>query len=155
MARLTGANLKAFFVDATGTIEITGIRSLEDGISQQSADTTAAGDTITNNAKTQLAVAPKVTYVQHAFNTTWPGVYGTVTGVPGSALHQRLKPGSDGTLLWAPNGTASSVGNPKYGISCFVGEHSAGVQFDAAFERTISFMPNTGSWVHDGGTAVW
>lgn len=151
MARLTGANLKAFFVDASGTIEVATIRSFTPNIGYDTAETSAAGDSMRNHALTLQTAEPSLMYID--FNGTEPGVDGTLAVVAGTALRTRLAPGVTGTLLWAEQGTAT--GKPKGGLQVYVTKNEPTLTYDGATERTVEFRAIFGTWEADPGTAVW
>lgn len=151
MARLTGANLKALWIDAIGTIEVATIRSLTPNIGYDTAETSAAGDSIRNHALTLQTVEPSLTYID--FDATEPGVSGTLAVVAGTALRTRMAPGASGTLLWGEQGTAS--GKPKGGFHAYVTKNEPSLTYDSEIERSVEFRAVAGSWVSDPGSAVW
>lgn len=151
MARLTGANLKVFWVDNQGTIEFATVRSFNPNSGYDTAETSAAGDEMRNHQLTLQTFEPSVEYVD--FDGTVLGVYGTLNAVPGTALRIRTAPGSRGTLLWGEQGTAA--GKPKGGMDVYIDKNEASIVYDDAIVKEATFKAASGQWVANPGDAVW
>lgn len=144
MARLSGLNLAVLWADSAGTISIPTVRSFIEGIKHEMADYSNIEDSLRNYQYKRIVAQPQLSYVDFD---------GVESGVSGTALRQRLKVGSGGTLIWGAQGTAS--GNPRGALQCYVIFNSAPVSHDAEIERSLRFMPLAGTFIADPGTAIF
>jgi hypothetical protein len=123
MTRYLGKNLDVKWIDGSGTITISGNQTAFDYTpSIALVDQTAGADT----NKTYLT---SVKDGKASLSALFHG--GTVTG--GTVTTSRLAEGTEGTLIWSPEGTAS--GKPKYTIPAI----STGAAFSYPFDNKVEF----------------
>ena len=139
--RLTGASL---YVEFKG-INISGnYRSFDPGLELEVVDTSAGGSTLRTYEKTLFNIQPTMTVI-YDFGTS---------GTPlGTAILAVLKEDQTGTLIWAPEGTAT--GKPRWGILARVTTANASFTYDAEVEREIAFANLQSEFIYDGRTAVY
>lgn len=72
----------------------------------------------------------------------------------GTALRRELYVGNSGTLIWAPEGTAT--GKPKYSCVATITAISRPIQFDGAVAQSITFQRN-GAYLanHEQNGDMW
>lgn len=122
--RYNGADMLVFFKTATGTADLSGdFRSLSVTRTQNTWDATAAADGAEVN---------KPTY--KAFSATLD-VF--ATGTAGTAAFNVATLGAEGTLEYAPQGTA--VGKPKGSFPAIITEQPFSTGFNEGSMTTISF----------------
>ncbi len=137
--RLTGKNLALQWIDATGTVIISGDqRSFDVDWGQDVVDLAAADDSYHYNYETLL---------------DWSGKLEAIyIGASGTAVAARLEPGDSGTLIWAPLGTAT--GKPKWGMGVIVTKNNVTYPFDKEVMVSTEFKVK-GGIVFNGNTAVY
>lgn len=141
MARLQGKDLKVFWIDGSGTADISGHRRTLD-ISEEAEmkDTTAGNDAARNYEPLHLVLGASYTALYD--------------GTAGTAVSYRLRAGAEGSVVFGPLGTAS--GAPKGSFAAVVSQHNMSVPYDDNIEVSIEFMPQTTSgWVSDYRSATW
>ncbi len=74
-------------------------------------------------------------------------------GTAGTAVDYALREGETGTLIWAPEGTAS--GKPKWGIAALVSKYSTSFPFNDGAKVTVEFKSNGSDLAYDGRTITW
>ena len=137
MAKLTGKNL---FVSFGGT-NISGTqRTFSVTWQQEQADVSAGADDYRNFANTMRTIEASCEILVQDYPNG------------GSATFATLAIGTQGTLLWGPEGTAA--GKPKYGFFSTVTELSPDIPFDNAYVLKAKFT-NAGTALLYSGTAVW
>lgn len=75
------------------------------------------------------------------------------SGTAGSAVIAALQPGQEGTLEWAPEGTAT--GKPKWGFVGRVSNSSMSHPYDDVAMLAVEWTNAGQSLVYDGSTAVY
>lgn len=137
--RFTGSDLKVFWRDAAnGTTELTADqRSFTVTRQQETADVTAGADEY-RTFKATVKV----------FDATLEILMST----SGTAVLNVIDIGTEGTLFWAPEGTAD--GNQKWAFPAIVTSQDQTLNFDDAAAVSVSFQ-SQGSILYNGGTATW
>lgn len=76
-------------------------------------------------------------------------------GSGGTATDVLLKEGSSGTLLWAPEGTAT--GKPKWGMACTITKYSTSYPFNDVAKTSVEWVPAAGTsdLLYDGRSVTW
>jgi len=76
-------------------------------------------------------------------------------GVGGTAADVLLKEGNVGTLLWAPEGTAT--GKPKWGIAALITKYSTTYPFNDTVKTSVEWVPASGTsdLLYDGRSTTW
>lgn len=137
--RQIGKNLKVFWIDASGTVDLSADRRAFDFTYETETLEMAAGnDTARAYKPTLMALGGELTALYN--------------GTAGTASMSRVKPQSEGTVVWGPDGTAT--GRPKWGFPAVVKTQNYSYPYPDAIEVTISFDPQ-GDLSFDGNTAVW
>ena len=121
MARYSGKNL---YVEFNGTELTADFRSFEVTENITIIDASAGDD----------AYKDKLTG-QKDWTATFNGL--ATSGATGTALWGAVVPGTEGTLIWAPEGTAS--GKPKHSGTAIVSERSRTAPYEDVVEISISF----------------
>lgn len=75
------------------------------------------------------------------------------SGAAGSAVIAALSTGTEGTLEWAPEGTAS--GKPKWGFAARVANASQALPYDDVAMLSIEWTNYGSALVYNGATAVY
>jgi hypothetical protein len=137
--RFTGAAMKVFWIDASGTVDISGdYRALGVDDSLDTVDLSAGTDTAKFNKGTLADI--KVDY--EVMNT----------GTAGSATMYRLRRGQEGTIYWGELGTAT--GMPKAGLRVVVVKNSPDYKYDKEVMTKISFK-GQGDWVYTPNSSTF
>ena len=137
--RLTGKNLWVGWIDGSGTATLTGDQTaFSPDIDQQTIDMSAGSDAM----RAYRGSLKDFSATLELFNA----------GSAGTAMLRRVKEGSEGTLLWAPEGTAA--GKAKWGIPAIVAKVGLKYPFDDAAKISIEFKPQ-GDLLYDGRSDVW
>jgi hypothetical protein len=137
--RLTGKNLWVGWIDASGTVTLTGDQTaFSPDIDQRTVDMSAGSDAM----RSYRAALKDFSATLELFNA----------GAAGTAMLRRVKEGSEGTLLWAPEGTAT--GKAKWGLAALVSKVSLKYPFDDAAKITIEFKPQS-DLIYDGRSDTW
>lgn len=124
MAHFTGADLYITF----GGVTLHGdFRSLDVSESQEVADTTAGTDDYQSHVITTKAVEMSLSLL-----------YDNATA--GTAAATALANGTQGTLEWGPEGTAT--GKPKYTIPATVTSFDKSIPYDDAVSYDVSLTGN-------------
>ena len=127
--RMTGANLYVGFIDASGTVALTGDqRTLTIDWGVDTVDLAAASDSYHYNYAT-LKDATATLEVLY-------------TGTNGTAAMNRTSPGSGGTLFWGIEGTAT--GKMKGGFDMVATKQSYDIPFDKAVMVKTEFKVRGG-----------
>jgi len=108
---------------------------------QQASDSTAGADEYMNSVKTLKDVSVDIELIEKKY------------GSGGSALQAAFRPGTSGTIIVSPEGTAS--GNPRLGGEFFVGTAPRTFAFNEAVKRTINLVHEGTALIYDGATAQW
>lgn len=101
---------------------------------------------VTAGSDTQKAYLPTVTDNKMSYAYYDAGTAATA----GTAIANALKPNTQGTITFGPQGTAT--GKPKYQIAAVVTSQKIEYAFDAAALYEVEFL-GSGSWVIDHGGA--
>lgn len=101
---------------------------------------------VTAGSDTQKAYLPTVTDNKFTYAYYDAGT----AAAAGTLLASVLKPNTQGTITFAPQGTAT--GKPKYQIAAVVTSQKIEYAFDAAALYEVEFL-GSGSWVKDHGDA--
>jgi hypothetical protein len=137
--RFTGKNLNLQWIDATGTVAISGDqKSFEWDWTSDTEDMAAASDDYHYAYPTLMDIKASMEVLE--------------TGTSGTAVAARLAPQSSGTLLVSPLGTAT--GMPKWGFGLTVTKYTPKYPFEKAVMRSIEFQ-SRGGLVYNGNTVVW
>ena len=137
--RLTGKNLYVAWIDATGTVAISGDQTAFDpGFTGETVDASAGADDWRVHLATMKDAAMKM-------ETYYKGTNGTATLA-------RVEIHDSGTLVWGPEGTAA--GKPKWGIPALVTKNDYSMPFDNLIKVTIEWKQQ-GDLAFNGNTAVW
>lgn len=134
MARFSGSALVVQWIDASGTVVISGTQKtldVEDGI--DTIDVTGGAD----QHRTYVSGVKDGT----ASMTLWDN------GTAGTATYARLASGSAGTLVWSPAGT--QTGASRYSKPGIVTKNKRGYPFDDGVARDLEWQ-FTGVYVWDG-----
>lgn len=75
------------------------------------------------------------------------------SGATGSAVIASVQPGTEGTLEFAPEGTAS--GKPKWGFAARVANSSMSLPYDDAAMISVEWTNYGSALVYNGATAVY
>jgi hypothetical protein len=139
--RLTGKNAKIYWWSANGTADLSGdYRSFDFPFGTDEAESSAGNDTSRN-------YIPTLQTMEATLNTVF-------TGTSGTAALYLARPQSEGTLVWAPNGTAT--GQPKWGFVAFVRSQNYTSPYDNLIEVEHGFGPRTGSGLlYNGNVDKW
>ena len=134
--RITGKNLVVQFQTGGQTYVISGDQtSLEITMDANEADMTAGAD--------------DYVYMKPTTKLTGATLTCKYIGTAGSATWGALPVGTEGTLIYAPEGTAT--GKPKGGFPCYVKSKSKSIPYNDAGVRTATFSPQGGAY----GTSVF
>lgn len=127
--RLTGRDLYVHWVYSGGTVNLSGNRrSLEISESVDIIDLTAGNDTHKDKAPGVADTTIELTAVAQEWAT------GTPTG---QEVYNATKKGTEGTLVWGPEGT--SAGKPKHSVRAIIEERSFSYPYDGEAELNVSF----------------
>ena len=120
MAEYAGKSLHVEF----GGTDLSGdFRRMTTTESQNLADATAGSDTYRTYVSTVTDGSADVELVDQT---------------DGSALWTAIAPGTEGTLIWAPYGTAS--GKAKYTVDAIVGDRGRELPYDDVVTTTATFQ---------------
>lgn len=122
--RINGINAKVFWIDAIGTVDLSADR--------RNLDVTREVMTFDAQAGNDMAAAKKATLYHYAATLTMFS-----TGTAGTASMNRIKEGSEGTLVWGKEGTATGKG--KDGFPALVVSHNDPVPYPDGQEITVTF----------------
>lgn len=129
MPKMSGKDLHVSFA---GTSLGDSLRNFTVTEAQETADATAGADSYRNFVYTVKTVEASCEIVMKTYATG------------GSALRTLLDVGSEGTLIWSPEGTAS--GKPKRSFYAIVSQSDENLPFDDVAILSITFQ--------NAGTAV-
>lgn len=138
MAKLTGKNLYLQF----GSTNLSGEQRTFDVTEQQeTADTTAGADDYRNFANTvkMIEATAEIIMKNHAGG--------------GSAVLAALALGTEGTLVWGAEGTAT--GKPKKGFLARLVDASQAIPFDNVYLLKLKFQMAGTALAFDGVTSLW
>lgn len=109
---------------------------------QRTFSVSRASDTIetTAGADTSKSYIPRLTDASGSFNLL------ETTGTGGTAIYAALVEGSQGTLIFGPEGTAS--GKPKYECVAIITGADKSAPYADVVTRTYSWQ-KTGDWITD------
>ena len=137
--RLTGKDLIVLWVDAGGTVDLSGdFRALNLNREQETTDITAGGDSARSYRGTVKKFGAKLETL--------------FIGTAGSAAYTAVALGAEGTLLYGPQGTA--VGQPKGGFPAIVSKQNIDLPYDEVVTMTVEFQGQGGE-VANPNTDVW
>lgn len=140
MTRQTGKNMWAQFITSGGTAQLNGDQqNFSVDISLDKIDASAGSDDFHSylaGLKDFSATLEKISQ-----------------GSGGTATDSKLVEGTTGTLLWAPEGTAT--GKPKWGIVALVTKYSTVHPFNDVVKDTVEFAPYGQSLLYDGRSTAW
>lgn len=126
MARYTGKDLYAEWVYSGGTVELSAdYRTVSTAENIDKVDASAGDDT----HKYYLTALKDSTVSVELLG---------VTGTTGTTLWGAMVPGTSGTLVWAPQGTAS--GKPKRSVACFVEKRGDSLKYNDVVAWTFDFQ---------------
>ncbi len=126
MARYTGKDLYAEWIYSGGTIVMTAdYRTVTTNEGTDKVDITAGDDT----HKSYKALLRDTTVSVELLG---------VTGSSGTTLWGALVPGTEGTLVWAPVGTAT--GNPKRSVAAFCEKRADAIKYNDVVSWTFDFQ---------------
>ena len=128
MAHFTG---DAAYIEFAGIELNTDYRNFDGDRSIDKSETTAGADTDKSYLPTIRDGTFSMTFVQD-------------NSASGTAVVGVLYEGSEGTLIWGPEGTAT--GKPKYSCVAFVESLSTPLKYNEATMRDATFQKN-GSWL--------
>jgi len=136
MARYTGKNLVVSWVYSRGTVSLNGdFRSFKTNESVDTADKSAGADTHRS-------------FVPTLRDTTASLEFLDTTGSSGTAQWAATEPGTEGTVVWSPQGTAS--GAPKYSAAAFIESRDRSMPYDDVVSVTVEFHiqaePTASTW---------
>jgi hypothetical protein len=137
MTVLTG---KDFYLEFDGQSFAADILSFDDGLSLEQVEATTVGDSVRRYLSTRYNVEPKVKIL-------------LATDATGQAIRAKCKVGTEGLLIWGPEGSAT--GKPKWGIECRVVSAPIIREYDAEVEIEVRWKPVSGSFTYHGNTAVF
>lgn len=123
--RYTGSALVVSF-PTTATLLETDYRSLEVTENVEAKDATAGSDAARFYKPGKKDASISLSLVDRG-------------GTAGTALWAALVPGTNGTLTWGEEGTAT--GKPKHTVVCFVQQRKKSEPYDDIVEITIDFQP--------------
>jgi hypothetical protein len=136
MARYTGKDLDVRWVHSGGTAVLNAdFRSFETNESVDNAEATAGDD------------------VHRSFIPTLKDTTATLemldtSGTAGTVQWATLAPGTEGTVYWSPEGTASS--KPKHYAAAFIEKRDRTMPYDDVVEISADFhiqaVPTESSW---------
>ena len=141
--RLTGQNLWVGWVDAGGTVVATGDqKSFDPDMEVDAIDMSAgaAGMRVYKAGLKDVLMKLETFFVGGSANV------GT------AVLAYRMREGAEGTILWAPEGTA--VGKAKWGLPALVTKYKYKMPFDDAILVNVELRPQ-GDFVFDGRKDAW
>lgn len=137
--RITGKNSKVFWIDSSGTADLSGDRrTLEISDSFDTVDASAGTDTARGMLPTLRVLGATLT----ALNI----------GTAGTAVYNRIAAGSAGTLMWGEIGTAS--GAPKGAFPAVVKSFTKSLPYDGMSEINVTFEPQ-GDYSSNPNSATW
>lgn len=123
--RFSGSDLKVYFKNSSGTADLSGdFRSLSVTRTQNTWDATAAADGAEVNKPTFKAFSATLDVF--------------ATGTAGTAAFNIATLGAEGTLEYAPQGTAT--GKPKGSFPAIITEQPFSTGYDEGSMTTISFV---------------
>lgn len=122
MTKYSGA---ALYLEFAGTDISSTRRTLDTTHNMEMADATAGADTYRNFVTTVKMLEATAEILSLTFDTG------------GSAQVAGLQLGTEGTLIWGPEGTAS--GKPKWGALMTLSEFSASYPFDDVVSYSAKF----------------
>lgn len=137
--RITGKNAKVLFIHSGGTVDLSGER--------RNLDITREVKTVNMEAGNDTAEAVKATLYHYAAELTMLSA-----GTAGTATMNKVIEGTEGTILWGADGTAS--GKPKGGFPALVVSQNESIPYPDAVEYSVSFE-GQGSLAFDPTTATW
>lgn len=135
--RYTGKNL---YVKFGSTVLTTSGRNFDVTHEQEQADGTAGADDYRVFLNTVKNIGASMEIVMS-------------TGATGSAVIAAVQPGQEGTLEFAPVGTAA--GNPKWGFAARVSNSSMAYPYDDAAILSVEWTNYGSALVYNGATAVY
>ncbi len=136
MAKYTGKNLAVRWHTGGGTVTVTSVRrSFETSESQDDADATAGTQTYRDHLSTFTDMTSTLEYLDQ-------------NNSAGSTIFEGFVPGTEGTVEWSPNGTAS--GNEKELGTAYVASRDKTMPYDDVIAVTIGFQhtaaPTRSEW---------
>lgn len=137
MAKLSGS---ALYVSFGGTNLSATIRNFEVPEEQEMADATAGADPYRNFVTTvkTIEASCELLVQDHA---------------SGTAVHAAVKIGTQGTLLWGLEGTAT--GKPKGGFLATISKSEKSYPFDDVAVIALTFTNAGTAVLYDGVTSLW
>lgn len=143
-SRLTGKNLWVAWVDAQGTVVASGDQtSFDPDFKMDTVDMSAGSD----NVRSYLPTLKDLTMKLERF------ILGGTANVGTATLNYRMREGAVGTILWAPEGTAT--GFSKWGIVALVSDFAMKFPFDDKAMVTIELKPQGADLLFDGRKDAW
>lgn len=125
MARYSGKDLHIIWQYSGGTVELnTDYRSLEESEEMQTADSTAGPDEVVTEQPIRVEPSVSVELLDNDSSA-------------GQAIWAALAPGTSGTLVWSPRGTA--MGMPKREFPCYVKSRSRPFAHDDITSISVEF----------------
>jgi hypothetical protein len=138
LGKISGKDLYAAF----GATSLgASIRSFDVSEEMEKADSTAGADSYRNYVNTVKNISVDVEIVMQSHSTG------------GSAILAALAPGSEGTLVWGQEGTAT--GKPKKGFLASVGNVSQAWPYDDVGILSVTFSMSGTALAFDGVTSLW
>lgn len=137
--RKTGKDTKVYWIDGSGTVDISGnYRQFNVSDSFDTVDASAGADTA-RGMKGTLRV----------LGASMAALY---DGTAGTAVRNRLATGNEGTLLYGLEGTAA--GKPKGAFPAIVKTQNVNGSYDDMISVDFTWEPQ-GDYVHNPNTATW
>lgn len=138
MTKYSGAALKISF---GGTDISATSRTFSTTHNMETADSTAGSDGYRNFVTTVKTLECS------------SEILGLTASTGGSAQQAALVPGTSGTLLWSPEGTA--VGSPKWGALMLLSEAGQDYPFDGVVVFKAKWVMNGTALLYNGYTDKW
>lgn len=137
--RINSIQTKVYWIDSSGTVDLSGDRRV--------LDVTLGVTTADMEAGNDLATAKKALLEDNSASLTMFSA-----GTAGTASMARIKAGSEGTLVWGELGTAAGL--PKGGFPVVVTSFKQPMQFPDPIEISVEFA-GQGALTYDPREDVW
>ncbi len=135
MATLTGTD---FYIEFDGVVITGPYRSFTPGVTDETAEGSAARSTLRNYVKTLTKAEPKGKFIVNSSDTT---------------ILAKLQRGVAGTLTWGERG--NGAGMPKAGISAIVTKAESTGEYDKEKEIEVEWANTGDDWVYDPASATF
>ena len=115
---------KDFYLSFDGQVITSDNRTFDDGLSYDTVETSAAGNTVRSHRLSLIACEPKATFIVDSDAT-------------GALIAAKFKIGKTGQLIWGPQG--NGTGARKYGITAVVTKAHPTMTYDGEQEWEIEW----------------